>query len=263
MKVLFVLIFLFFQMAIYAQADGPNELDGKFTPPVNSPFDVEVSKNSPQNVGGAASQSLIGFNPTLIPRGIAAVGFERMFRKTFTLGVNLGYCFSFDFVKRVYRSARDNGVELSEQPNGQQILATSFPDTRQKSAFVDLKFKLNMADDDYFNSSYVAFGFRGFKNNLSFGGKDENEMYINPFPFVVSYTNYYLNFGSHNEIGKGNFVSDSYIGIGYQSATMDQLLLTFQNGTQISSVSSVSSTSDRISAKSIFLMFGYNLLFKL
>lgn len=77
----------------------PNELDQTYTPPLNSIFDEDSKKNVNNNVVVADFKNVIRFNPFLLTRSIAALGYERVLTDYIGLEAYLGYCYKLDLIQ--------------------------------------------------------------------------------------------------------------------------------------------------------------------
>ncbi len=76
-----------------------NELDQTYTPPLNSIFDEDSKKNTNNNVVVADFKNVIRFNPFLLTRSIAALGYERVLTDYIGLEAYAGYSYKLDMIQ--------------------------------------------------------------------------------------------------------------------------------------------------------------------
>lgn len=232
MKQILSLIFLILTCkATFAQRkEGPakpsNPLDLKYSPPTNSVF----SATELENVGPLGPiKTVIGLEPTQLPRGVFAFCAERQIAKS-PLSINggLGLVFSKDLMQYFFASPDVfdgySNLRGSDFSLGEILKYSTFSPNHRFFGMLNLRMYNNYLGD--LDGTYFEFGVRWHKyeTKLTTVSADTSSFYTQvPAPIYtqIKGTTFSAKFGVQSYSGNGRFYNNFYIGLGIKKVEFD------------------------------------------
>ena len=201
----------------------PNELDQTYTPPVNSIFDEDSKKNNLNSAAVADFRNVIRFNPLLLPRSVAAIGYERTLNDYIGLEAYLGYSYKLDWIQ-AYGTAISGG-EFSMGNNQSAISVSEMIGNgtfKSGGIFSSLGLKVYM-DGTPFEGNY--FGIQGRYNSYNLDLNNLNYSFASSEYATTTIKNITTIFQWGTCVIGGTskvpIVHDFYTGIGIRSSSYD------------------------------------------
>ncbi len=191
MKNILFLIFVMFIAITYGQNKNQknqpatnfkaNDLDQTYTPPVNSIFDEDSKKNNVNTAAIADFRNVIRFNPFLLARSIAAIGYERSLNDYIGLEAYLGYSYKLDWIQAISIAVSGNDFSMGENKSvigvNDMIVNGTF---KSGGSYGSIGTKIYM-DGSPYDGSY--FGIQARYNSYNLNLKNEN---FSPYNFLSS-----------------------------------------------------------------------------
>jgi len=201
----------------------PNELDQTYTPPVNSIFDEDSKKNNVNSVAIADFRNVIRFNPFLLPRSVAAIGYERTLNDYIGLEGYLGYSYKLDWIQAF--GTAFSGGEFSMGNNQSAISVSEMIGNgifKSGGIFSSLGLKVYM-DGTPFEGNY--FGIQGRYNSFNLDLNNLNYSFTSTEYATTTIRNITTVFQWGTSVIGGSaklpIVHDFYIGIGIRRSSYD------------------------------------------
>jgi hypothetical protein len=231
--ILFSIILFISSTATFAQKKGDpvrpsNTLDQKYTPPTSSIFN---SKSDDNSVGIGKVKTMLGYEITLLTRGVVGFSAERQIGKS-PLSINggLGFVFSKDMLQYVMSSPdffdAYSGAKGTQYDLGSILKYSDFMPERRFFGTLGLRIYPNYTgnlDGTYFE---VGMRWHNYETRLSKVDTDPGAFDIQvPKPILVQIktTTYSVKYGIQYYSGSGRYYTNLYAGLGIRKAEFNSI----------------------------------------
>jgi len=240
----------------------PNPLDSKYSPPAGSIFDVksQLGKASRSSSSGSDEKNFIGFNPTYLLRGIAALSYGRVVGKSTMVRASLGSCYNSDKIMFYslsipfeYTEVGDPSPEAKDETWFSFLLQDMAP-VRKRSLFYEIGMRFH-GDEDITNSLYLDVSYRNYSNSYLYSNSAINS---NTYNLKMKTQGFQLLSGITFPSGSGG-MHDIYVGGAIRYFRLDKLEPTYSNTNAYEAViSDFKPGSDKVNSLFFSLLLGYS-----
>jgi len=266
-----LLLLVLVSIPVMAQDLPTNSLDDIYTPLKGSVLDgsgkakSSSSGSSSRTASTNTAKNMIGFNPSLLFRGIACFSYDRVLNDHFVVGAAIGFSFRGDLIALLTQKIRESS-DYSPYSHPAVFQHQFSYTTSGINPFLQLQGKFFL-DADPYEGNYLALNYRLFSNNMIYGGEfnqtfdgisPQYKMTVNSISFL---------YGSQWESSSGNVIHDLYIGLGYKTNSfpiypIKKAKNSSSEPDSIDDVESFStSSSGRGSFSNFMFLFGYSFSF--
>lgn len=249
----------------------PNDLDQTYTPPKNSLFDEDSKKNENSGVATVDFKNVFRFNPLLLPRSIAAIGYERTVTDYLGLEAFIGYNYKRDWIQAIGTALTGEEFSLSDSKSAIDLNTMLINGGFYSGGlFSSIGFKIYFDGTPYegsyfgiqsrFNNYTIDLGNASNNVSYSFASATDNLTKINNVTTLFMWGTSYVGGSS-----KVPVIHDFYTGVGIRNSSYDvyaQKTITDENG-YTSTSSTYYKTNQRESVIGFSYVVGYSFGFGL
>jgi hypothetical protein len=200
-----------------------NDLDQQYTPVKNSLFDEDAQKNNTNSIALADFKNVVRFNPFLLARSVAAIGYERSLNDYLGIEAYLGYNYKLDWMQAMGAVINDGevfGTNSSSITFSEMLLDGKF---NSGGIFGSLGLKIYF-DGTPFEGNYIGIQTRYNSYTLNLSNSNFNYNFSSVSEATTTIKNSSLLFLWGTSVVGGTkipVVHDFYTGIGIRKSSYD------------------------------------------